>query len=63
MPYNPVLVFKNQGERQNDDNDNIGRDDFLLAFQTEYRHDMMLKMVIKLSVWMTCMEQMCMISI
>ena len=43
MPYNPVLVFKNQGEEQNDDNDNIGRDDFLLAFQTEYQHDMMLK--------------------
>ena len=29
IAYNPVLVFKNQGEEQSDDNDNIGRDDFL----------------------------------
>ena len=43
MAYSPILVFKNQGEEQNDDCDNIGRDDFLLAFQTEYQRDMMLK--------------------
>ena len=41
--YNPILFFKNQGEEQNDYCDNIGRDDFLLDFQTDDQRDMMLK--------------------
>ena len=37
LAYNPVLVFKNQGDEQGDECDNIGKADFLLAFQTEYQ--------------------------
>ena len=28
MGYNTILVFRNQGEEQSDDNDNIGRNNF-----------------------------------
>ena len=34
MPYNPVLIFKQQGEQQSDTMDNLANDDFLLALQT-----------------------------
>ena len=34
------LNFQNQGEEQNDECDNIGRDDFLLDFQTDYQHEL-----------------------
>ena len=40
---NPVLVFKNQGDEQGENCDNIGMADFVLAFQTEYQRDMMLQ--------------------
>ena len=35
--WQAILIFKNQGEEQNDECDNIGRDDFLLDFQTDYQ--------------------------
>lgn len=41
LPYNPVLVFKPQGEEQSDDIDNLSKDDFLLALQTEFQRDTM----------------------
>ena len=40
MEYNPILVFKNQGEEQGENCDDLGKDDFLLAIQTEYQKDM-----------------------
>lgn len=43
LAYNPVLVFKNQGDEQGDECENIGKADFLLAFQTEYQRDVMLQ--------------------
>ncbi len=39
--YNPVLIFKHQGEEQKHDMNNIGKNDFLLAIQTEFQKDMM----------------------
>ena len=43
MEYNPILVFKNQGEEQGENCDDLGKDDFLLAIQTEYQRDMMIR--------------------
>ena len=43
LPYNPVLLFKSQGESQLDDMDNIGNDDFILGIQTEFQCDMLCK--------------------
>ena len=43
MEYNPILIFKNQGEEQEDDCDDLAKNDFLLAIQTEYQRDMMIK--------------------
>ena len=42
MKYNLILIFNNQGEEQ-DDCDDLAKNDFLLAIQTEYQHDMMIK--------------------
>ena len=42
MKYNPVLVFKKQGEEQQEDLD-ISMKDFLLCFQTEFQRDMLIK--------------------
>ena len=41
--YNPVLLFKPQGEEQNDAMNDIGCDDFILAIQTEFQRDAMLQ--------------------
>ena len=44
MTYNSILVFKNQGDDQGDDDtNNLAKDDFLLAIQTKYRRNMMTK--------------------
>jgi hypothetical protein len=43
MEYNPILVFKTQGEDQGENIDDLSKEDFLLAIQTEYQRDMMIK--------------------
>lgn len=49
MPYNPVLVFKCQGEKQTDSMDNLGEEDFLLGIQTEFQKE----------VWWQCCANGC----
>ena len=39
IPYNPVLIFKQEGEPQSNAMDNLANDDFLLALQTEFQKD------------------------
>ena len=34
MDYNPIVVFKQQGQEQDNEKDNIGENDFLLAWNT-----------------------------
>ncbi len=41
--YNPVLVFKQQGNEQPENIDNVVRNDFLLGMQTEFQRDMLVK--------------------
>ena len=43
LPYNPVLIFKAQGEPQPNHIDNIGKNDFLLGIQTQFQRDMLIK--------------------
>ena len=43
MPYNPVIVFKNQGVNQDNECNSLGDEDFLLAIQTEFQRDRMHK--------------------
>ena len=40
LPYNPVVLFKQQEEQEEDMND-IGTDDFVLGLQTEFQREMM----------------------
>ena len=39
LPYNPVLLFKPQGEPQPHDMDDVGTDDFILRIQTQFQRD------------------------
>ena len=41
LDYNPLLLFKQQGEQQPQTMDNIGNIDFLLVLQTEFQRDML----------------------
>ena len=41
--YNPILLFKQQGEPQPDSMDNVGVNDFIIGIQTEFQRDMLLK--------------------
>ena len=43
LEYNPILVFKPQGEDGNEDTNELKKDDFLLAIQTEFQKDTLLK--------------------
>ncbi len=43
MNYNPVLVYKSQGEEQHDNICNIFKNDFLLCLQSEIQKDMLIK--------------------
>ena len=43
LPYDPILLFKPQGKPQTDGMDNIANDDFILAIQTEFQGDMLVK--------------------
>ena len=36
MDYNPIVVFEQQGQEQDNEIDNIGENDFLLGIQTEF---------------------------
>ena len=42
MPYNPVVVFKAQGDKQGDTTDNLAHEDFLLGIQTEFQCGLLL---------------------
>ena len=43
MEYNRILIFKNQGEEQGDDCDDLAKNDFVLAIQMKYQCDMIIK--------------------
>ena len=43
LEYNPVLLFKLQGELQSNNMDNIAKDDFILGIQTQFQRDMLSK--------------------
>lgn len=43
LKYNSVLLFKRQGEEQNDHMDNVSDKDFILCLQTEFQRDMLIK--------------------
>lgn len=43
LNYNPVLIFKQQGELPSDTCRNLKKDDFLLVIQTEFQRDMLCK--------------------
>ena len=42
MEYNPILIFDNRGEEQ-DNCDDLAKNDLFLAIQIEYQHEMMIK--------------------
>ena len=39
--YNPILLFKPQGEEQDNEMDNFDKNDFILCVQTEFQRDML----------------------
>ena len=41
MDYKPIVVFKQQGQEQDNEMDDMGENDFLLGIQTEFQRDMM----------------------
>ncbi len=41
LPYNPILIFKQQGTKQGENIDNIGDRDFILGIQTEFQRDVL----------------------
>lgn len=41
LPYNPVLIFKPQGQEQPKNINNLGKEDFLLGLHTEFQRDAM----------------------
>ena len=43
QPYNPIIIFKQQGNEQSDDIDNVAVTDFLLGIQTEFQRDILVK--------------------
>ena len=43
LPYNPVLLYKQQGEEQPNEMDNVGVNDFIIGIQTEFQRDMLIK--------------------
>ena len=36
MDYNPIVVFKQQGQEQDNEMDDMGENEFLLGIQTEF---------------------------
>ena len=43
MEYNPIVIFKQQGEEQDENVDDMSKNDFLIGIQTEFQRDMMVK--------------------
>ncbi len=43
LAYNPVLVYKRQGDHQGPEMDNVCDDDFILCLQTEFQKDVLKK--------------------
>ncbi|SMN01522.1 hypothetical protein SPONN_2553 [uncultured Candidatus Thioglobus sp.] len=43
LAYNPVLVYKRQGDQQGPEMDNVCDNDFILCLQTEFQKDMLKK--------------------
>lgn len=43
LDYNPVLVYKRQGDQQGPEMDNVSDNDFVLCLQTEFQKDMLKK--------------------
>ena len=43
LAYNPVLVYKRQGDKQGPEMDNVCNNDFILCLQTEFQKDMLKK--------------------
>ena len=43
MSYNPVLLFKPQGIEQSETMNDLAKDDFILALQTEFQRDAMMQ--------------------
>ena len=43
LEYNPILLFKNQGQDQPPEMDNTSNDDFVLCIQTEFQRDILQK--------------------
>lgn len=43
LPFNPLLCYKQQGEVPNNNYDQLRKEDFLLAIQTEFQLDMLRK--------------------
>ena len=43
MQYNPILLFKCQGDEQSEGTDDLGKDDFALIIQTEFQRDALKK--------------------
>ena len=43
LEYNSILVFKPQGEDGNEDTNELKKDEFFLAIQTEFQKDALLK--------------------
>ena len=41
LPYNPIIIYKEQGRPQPDNLDNLADDNFLLCIQTEFQRDML----------------------
>ena len=41
--YNPILLFKCQGDEQGVNMDNLAKDDFLMVIQTEFLRDIMMQ--------------------
>ena len=39
QPYEHIIIFKQQGNTQGEEIDDIGKDDFLLSIQTEFQRD------------------------
>ena len=60
QPYNPIIIFKQQGQEQSDDVDNVAVTDFLLGIQIEFQHNSFLEQY----VWtqhteLTCITSSC----
>ena len=43
LSYNPILLFKPQGIDQSESMNDLAKDDFILALQTEFQRDVMMQ--------------------